>query len=129
MRVKNASIAFLRYVAAVILLQTLFYKFSGHEESVYIFSTVGMEPWGRYLVGIMELIAAILLISPHLYWLGGLLGMALMAGAIFFHLTILGIEVKEDSGYLFYLSVIVFIASLLAALNKRKEIPLLKKLF
>ena len=129
MRFRNAGIVFLRYVAAIILLQTLFFKFSGHEESIYIFNSVGMEPWGRYLVGILELIAAILLFTPRFYWLGDVLGMGLMAGAIFFHLTVLGIEVNQDRGYLFYLSLIVFLASTLAVLHKRKEIPLLKKLF
>ncbi len=129
MKLRNAGITFLRYLAAVILLQTLFYKFSGHEESVYIFSAVGIEPWGRYLVGALELVAAILLISPQFYWLGGLAGMGLMAGAIFFHITILGIEVKDDNGYLFYLSLVVFFASAVAVVSKRKEIPLLKKLF
>jgi putative oxidoreductase len=96
-----------RLVAAVILLQTLFFKFTAAEESVYIFTTVGMEPWGRIGVGILELVAAILLIVTATAWIGGILALGLMLGAIGMHLTILGIEVKDDGGYLFILAVIV----------------------
>ena len=45
----------LRLIVAVILLQTLFFKFSAAKESVYIFSTLGMEPWGRIGSGVFEL--------------------------------------------------------------------------
>lgn len=129
MKLRKNSILVLRLLAAVILLQSLYFKFSGHEESVFIFSAVGMEPWGRYFIGILELIAALLLLSPGIYWLGGLLGAGLMAGAIFFHITTLGIEVHGDNGLLFYLSIFVFAASFLSVLDKRKNIPILKNLF
>src|SRR5690349_1697763 len=91
----------LQLLAAGILLQTLFFKFSASEESVYIFTTVGAEPWGRIGSGVVELIAAILLLSPSTAALGALLAMGVMAGAIMSHLTILGIEVKGDGGLLF----------------------------
>ena len=126
---KHSSIVLvLRYAAAIILAQTLYFKFTGHEESVFIFSAVGMEPWGRYLVGILELVAAVLLVIPGIYWMGGLLGMGLMAGAIFLHITKLGIEVRGDNGYLFFLSIAVFVASLLVVWSKKEKIHLLKKL-
>jgi len=100
----------LRLIAAVILLQTLFFKFSASEESVYIFSTVGMEPWGRIGSGIAELIASILILYPRTTWMGAALGIAVMSGAIFFHLTKLGIVVKNDGGQLFIYAILVFIS-------------------
>ncbi len=101
----------LRLLAAVILLQTLFFKFSASEESVYIFSTIGMEPWGRIGTGVMELIAAILILVPRTTALGALLAIGLMSGALFFHLTTLGIEVKDDGGLLFIYALLVLISS------------------
>lgn len=101
----------LRLLAAVILLQTLYFKFSASEESVYIFSTIGMEPWGRIGTGVMELIAAILILIPRTTALGALLAIGLMSGALFFHLTTLGIEVKDDGGLLFIYALLVLISS------------------
>ena len=102
----------LRLIAAIIMLQTLFFKFTASEESVYIFSTVGMEPWGRIGSGIAELIASILILFPRTTWLGALLGLGVMSGAIFFHLSKLGIVVKNDGGQLFIYAVLVFISCL-----------------
>lgn len=102
----------LRIISAVILGQTLFFKFSGAEESKYIFSTLGMEPWGRYAVGTAELVTVVLLLVPRTGWLGGLMGLGVIAGALFFHLTKLGIEVQGDGGTLFYLALAVFICCL-----------------
>jgi uncharacterized membrane protein YphA (DoxX/SURF4 family) len=101
----------LRLIAAVILLQTLFFKFSASEESVYIFSTIGIEPWGRIGTGVMELIAAILILIPRTTAFGALLAIGLMSGALFFHLTTLGIEVKADGGLLFIYALLVLISS------------------
>jgi putative oxidoreductase len=112
-----------RIVAAIIMLQTLFFKFTGAEESVYIFSQVGMEPWGRYGVGTMELIASFLILIPSTVWLGATLAIGLMAGAIMMHLTILGIEVKGDGGQLFLYAVIVLICSVVAFWLSRSSIP------
>ncbi|TNE57224.1 MAG: DoxX family protein [Bacteroidetes bacterium] len=102
----------LRLIAAIILAQTLYFKFTGAEESKFIFSTIGMEPLGRYLVGVSELVAALLLVVPRTAWLGGLMGLGVIAGALFFHLTILGIEVQGDGGTLFYLALAVFVCCL-----------------
>ena len=88
-------------VAAAILVQTLYFKFTGAPESVYIFTRVGAEPWGRISSGIVELIAAILLLTPRFTWLGSVLALGVMARAILSHLTILGIEVQGDKGLLF----------------------------
>jgi uncharacterized membrane protein YphA (DoxX/SURF4 family) len=117
----------LRIVPAIILLQTLFFKFSAAPESVYIFSTLGLEPWGRILVGIAELIAAVLLLIPGTTVLGAALGIVLMSGALFGHLTKLGIVVQNDGGELFILAVIVFIACLILLLMFRKRQHLFAK--
>lgn len=101
----------LRLLVAVILGQTLFFKFSGSEESVYIFETLGMEPWGRFASGALELVAVLLLLSPRGIALGALLSAGVLSGAIVSHLTRLGIEVKGDGGLLFGLGVIAFLAS------------------
>jgi len=100
-----------RFLAAVILLQTLYFKFTGSSESVYIFTTVGMEPWGRFVVGGAELVAGLLLVIRPTAWLGAMLALGLMAGAIMMHLTILGIQVLGDGGYLFSLAWMVTLSS------------------
>lgn len=110
----------LRLVAAIIMLQTLFFKFSASPESVYIFSTVGMEPWGRIASGVMELIASILLLIPATTGIGALLGLGMMSGALFFHITKLGIVVMNDHGQLFIYAVLVFISCLFLLILNRK---------
>jgi len=115
----------LRITAAVILLQTLFFKFTGAPESVYIFTKVHAEPWGRIGSGIVELIAAVLLLTPRFNWLGSLIAVGVMAGAIASHLTVLGIEVQGDKGLLFALALIVFIASATNLALHRAEIPVI----
>ena len=111
----------LRILAALIMLQTLYFKFTGHPESIQIFSAIGMEPWGRYATGIMELIAAILILIPATTYLGAILGLGLMGGAIFFHLTSLGIYVNGDPG-LFIYALIVFISCLILLIMNRTRI-------
>src|SRR5438874_11332211 len=96
-----------RIAAAVILLQTLFFKFTAAPESVYIFSKVGLEPWGRLGCGVAELVAAILILFPPTTWLGAGRALAVMAGALLSHLTVLGIEVLGDGGLLFGLALVV----------------------
>ncbi len=99
----------LRLIAAAILAQTLFFKFSGAEESVFIFQTLGAEPWGRLGSGVAELICVVLLLIPGTAWLGALGGLGVMSGAILSHLFLLGIEIKGDGGLLFGLAVAVFV--------------------
>ena len=114
-----------RITAAIILLQTLFFKFTAAPESVYIFTKVGAEPWGRIGSGVIELIAAILILTPGFTWLGSLLAMGVMAGAVLSHLTVLGIEVRGDKGLLFALALIVFLCSTANLLLHRSEIPVI----
>jgi hypothetical protein len=113
-----------RIAAAVILLQTLYFKFTAAPESVYIFTKVGMEPWGRIGSGVAELIAAVLLFVPGLTWLGAGLALGIMGGAIMSHLTILGIVVKDDGGLLFALACIVFVCSAIVLYLYRQTIPI-----
>lgn len=117
-----------RVLAALIMLQTLFFKFTGAEESVYIFTKVGAEPGGRIATGILELIASVLLFVPSWRWLGALSGAGLMTGAILSHFTILGIEVMNDGGYLFFLAIVVLCCCLIILVFDRRNIPLLKNL-
>ena len=116
----------LRMTAAVILLQTLFFKFTGASESVYIFSTLGMEPWGRIGSGVAELIAAVLLLVPRTVVYGAVLSLGTMSGAIFFHLTRLGIALPlvDDHGELFALAVAVFACSAGTLFLHRRDLPL-----
>ena len=118
---------FLKVIVAAILLQTLFFKFTGAPESVYIFTTVGMEPWGRYGSGVVELFASILILIPRTSWLGAGLALGTICGALFFHLTALGIEVMGDGGFLFSLACVVFVSSLFILWKERKNIPFVGK--
>jgi hypothetical protein len=117
----------LQIVAAVVLLQTLFFKFTGAPESVYIFSTLGMEPWGRIGSGVVELVAAALLLIPRATVYGALLSLAVIGGAIVSHITKLGIALPAvgDRGELFALAVVVFVASALVLVIRRQEIPVI----
>lgn len=116
----------LRLTAAVILLQTLFFKFTGARESVYIFSTLGAEPWGRIGSGIAELIAALLILWPRTVAYGAAFSLAIISGAIFSHLTKLGIAIPavDDHGELFALAVVVFVCSAATLLLHRAQLPL-----
>ena len=117
-----------RIVAAVILTQTLFFKFTGAEESIYIFTKVGLEPWGRYGSGVAELIATILLLTPRFASAGALLALGVISGALASHLTVLGIVVKDDRGLLFGLAVTVLVTSAVTAFLHRRQIPIVSQL-
>lgn len=111
----------LRIVVALIMLQTLYFKFSGAEESVYIFSQLGMEPWGRIGTGILELIASILILYPRTTFFGSVLAIGLMSGALVAHLTRLGISVKNDGGQLFIYALLVLLSSVILAVIYRSD--------
>ena len=116
----------LRIVVAIILIQTLRFKFTAHPDSVFIFKTIGLEPYGRIGIGILELIAGILLLIPKTAWAGALLTIGVIFGAIFSHLTIIGVEVNNDGGLLFYTALTTFILSCIILYMYRKEIPFFK---
>ena len=109
--------------AAAILGQTLFFKFTGAPESRYIFTTLGIEPWGRIGTGVAELVAVVLLLYPRTSVLGAVLAVGLMGGAIMGHLTKLGIDVQGDHGLLFKLALTVLAASVIVVVLRRRELP------
>lgn len=117
-----------RLTAAVILLQTLFFKFTGAPESIYIFTKVGMEPWGRYGSGVAELIASLLLMTNCRAWAGALLALGVMGGAVVSHLTILGIVVQNDGGLLFGLALAVAFCCVVTLILHRRQIPCISSL-
>lgn len=115
---------FLQVVSAIILAQTLFFKFTGAPESRFIFSTLGIEPWGRIGTGVMELIAVVLLLVPRTAVFGAGLSVGLMSGAIFSHLTKLGLVVQNDGGLLFALATTVLVSSSIVLWLRRGELPI-----
>ncbi|WP_246052127.1 DoxX family protein [Leptospira idonii] len=116
-----------RWVSSLILLATLYFKLSGAEESVFIFSTLGMEPWGRYLSAGVELFAAVFLILPSFVWLGALISLNVIAGAVISHLIFLGVEVMGDRGLLFFLACVVLFSSVYLTYMERNKIPFVKQ--
>jgi len=113
----------IRIIIAVLLIQTLFYKFTAHEDSVYIFEKAGLGDTGRIGSGIAELIAAILILIPRTIWIGATLTLGIIAGAILTHLTKIGIEVNGDGGTLFFMAIFIFILSSITLFLHRKDIP------
>lgn len=121
-----------RVIVAVILLQTLFFKFTGAEESKYIFTTLlgaEFEAYGRIGSGVIELIAAVLIVVPKTSWLGALIALGTISGAIMSHLTMLGIVVQGDGGLLFGLALAVFVLSGVLLLIHRRELPIVGQIF
>ncbi len=112
-----------KLIAVGILLQTLYFKFTGAEESIYIFTKLGIEPFGRIGSGIVELIASILILIPRTTLLGALLGLGTMLGAFFSHLFVLGIEVKNDGGELFTLAIITLLCCSILIFQNKSKIP------
>jgi uncharacterized membrane protein YphA (DoxX/SURF4 family) len=121
MKFRNILLWVLRLLAALILLQTLYFKFTAHPQSVRLFTILGMEPWGRIGTGILELIASALILYPRTTGYGAMLGLGLMAGALFFHLTKLGIIFDGDA-VLFSYALIVFVCCGILVFFYRKEL-------
>ncbi|HSC72052.1 MAG TPA: DoxX family protein [Candidatus Methylomirabilis sp.] len=119
----------LQIVVAIILFQTLFFKFTAAEESVYIFTTLGMEPWGRIGSGGVELAASLLLLIPRTITVGAIIALGTISGALIAHLTKLGIEVKGDGGLLFILALAVFAGSAVILFIRRGEMPVIGSRF
>jgi len=121
----SKSLGFICWVfqlfAAIILLQTLYYKFTGAPESIYIFEQLGLEPWGRYASGFVELLAGLLLLVPRLNWLGALLGAMVMSIALYVHFWVLGVEIMGDGGAMFYLASSVWVCCMAVLWIRRGE--------
>ncbi|MDI1318320.1 DoxX family protein [Flavobacterium sp.] len=120
---KNAIfIWIIKLIAVIILVQTLYFKFTGAEESIYIFTKLGVEPFGRIGSGVVELTASILILIPRTSLLGALLGAGTMLGAVLSHLFVLGIEVKNDGGELFTLAIITLLCCSIVVFQSRNRI-------
>lgn len=126
MNMKALIIWILRLVAAGIMLQTLYFKFTAHPQSVALFTTIGLEPYGRIGIGILELIASVFILIPRTTGIGALLTVGLMSGALFFHLTTLGIQVDGDSVLFMYALITLIAALLLIAYNAQKLLAMLR---
>ncbi len=109
-------------IAALILLQTLYFKFTGAPESVYIFEQLGLEPYGRIGTGILELIIAALLLVKRSSLVGGILGLGVITGALFSHIFVLGIEVQDDGGLLFGLALLVFVLCFITIWTQKEKL-------
>ena len=109
-------------LAALILLQTLYFKFTGAPESVYIFSQLGMDPYGRIGTGVLELIISGLLLFKRSSLIGAILGMGVMMGAILSHIFVLGIEVQHDGGLLFMMALLVFVLCLITLILRKDQL-------
>ncbi|MBX7127354.1 MAG: DoxX family protein [Cyclobacteriaceae bacterium] len=129
MKVTSIVSLVLRLVAALIMLQTLYFKFTAAPESVYIFTQVGIEPWGRIGTGVAELIASVLLLIPATIVVGALMAVGIMLGALATHLTVLGIEVMGDGGQLFIYALIVFFAGLVLLFMHFHQLVAFRKKF
>ena len=114
-----------RLAAAGIFFQTLFFKFTGAPESVYIFEQLGAEPWGRIGSGVAELVAGVLLLIPATVAVGAVLSLGIISGAIMSHFTVLGLVVQNDGGTLFVLACVVFVSAAIVAFLHRREVPIL----
>ena len=129
MNIKNIISWLLRLTVAIILLQTLYYKFTAHPDSVHIFSELGVESWGRISLGIIELITAILVLIPKTKIIGMITSLGIIIGAIGSHLLVLGVNVSNDGGGLFTLAIIVFVASIIFLIMHKKDVLVLMKSF
>ena len=127
MKLSSLVIWILRILAALIMLQTLYFKFTGHEQSVRLFTELGMEPWGRIGTGVLELVASILILYPRTTGIGALLGLGLMSGAIFFHITKLGLDFGGDY-VLFMYAVITFVCCAVLLILYRGQVLKLARL-
>ena len=119
---------FLRIIVAIVLIQTLRFKFTAYPDSVYIFTKVGLEPYGRIIIGVLELISAILLLIPKTVWVGALLTLGIIGGAMLMHLTLLGIEINNDGGLLFITALVTFTLTIVILYQSRKDIPFKAKM-
>jgi len=119
----------LQLLTSLILIQTLYFQLIGAEEYIYVFETVGLEPWGRYFSAIAELVAGIFLLIPRTVWMGALMALVIITFAIFFHITSLGLEVLNDGGSMFYLANTVFLSSTVILILRRQQIKVDGKLW
>ncbi|MGB3469153.1 MAG: DoxX family protein [Cyclobacteriaceae bacterium] len=122
---KDYIIRVAAFVAAIIFIQTLYFKFTGHSESVELFTKLGAEPWGRWATGVIELIASVLLVVRRTSVLGALLGVGMMLGAIGSHFLVLGIDTNGDGGTLFILAIVALVSRGIVLFNRFDELKII----
>jgi hypothetical protein len=122
MKAKNIISLILKLTVAIILLQTLYFKFTAHPDSVHIFSALGVEPWGRVGLGIIELITVVLILIPKTKIIGMATSLGIIIGAVFSHILVLGITVSNDGGGLFTLAIIVLLAATIFLIMHKNEV-------
>ena len=128
MKTKEILSRVLRIAVAVIFIQTLYYKFTAHPDSVHIFSSLGLEPVGRIGLGVVELISSVLLLVPRTKLIGIFISFGIICGAILSHFIVLGLDVQEDGGALFSLALIIFACcSVLFGIHKSEFMTLIKE--
>jgi hypothetical protein len=121
-------------LVALILAQTLFFKFTYAPETQVIFADRGGRPAATF-VGVIELLCVILLLMSRTAAIGAALSLLVISGAIFTHLTSLGIQVVDpatgegDGGLLFGLAVVVALGSAVVLGFRWRQLPYLDRLY
>ena len=111
-------------IAVLIMGQSLYFKFTAHPESVAIFTDINMEPNGRILIGVIELVACLMLLRPASAHYGAILGACTMGGAIVGHFTQIGWH--GERGTLGLMAVLVLVACSVVLYIRRRDLPLIK---
>lgn len=114
--------AALKLFPILLFFSSGFAHITSDELSVYIFSHLGVEPVGRYLIGALEISAGFLMILPGRSLEAGIVGAILSLGMIAVHLLFLGTELQGDDSYRFSLATILLTACLGLIFVHRQEI-------
>ena len=122
--IKKYYSLFLRITVAIIYIQTLYFKFTAHPDSVYIFTKMGVEPFGRISLGVIELIISICILIPKTKYAAIVMSIVIVLGALMSHIFILGIIVNGDNGLLFSLACLIFLLSIILFIYHYEEIKL-----
>lgn len=94
-------------LAFAILVYNAYLKLNSNSGAIQLFSGLGLEPYGRFAIGLFELTAALLLLYPGTVKYGAVLGFILMTGVIFIHITKIGIALNGNYSF-FFMGVIAF---------------------
>ena len=99
-------------------------KFMNNPADLEIFSQLGMEPAGRYIIGVLEILAGLMVLTNAVAAMGAFLGVGVMLGAMLAHMTVLGIDQTH-----FILLFIVFLSCCIVSFIRRKQLPLIGNIF
>ena len=121
----TAALWVCQVIAAAVMVAAGFIKLQGGPVDIFIFEKLGMEPFGRYLITVLEFTAGILLVWPSFSVLGALLSVGTMIGASIAHATVLGFSVQGDGGMHVGLLVLVFVTSGVVLWARRRSLPVI----